>query len=187
MFREVTGTFILLSLIIASPRLYAQKADDTKPCDQQMVFVHDLYRQGNGWDISFIDSSKILSKEFALKNPDPVYSGVTGVQLGLKSNKFDFPLIMFNRCSRDASMQESRMFVTRVFALKKNDRTFAYDFLGGIENLVNGKWEACLCGTEIYVYDPDGKGQFSHLIAYSLAPPYVPEWVHGVPKAISPQ
>jgi len=104
---------------------------------------------------------------------------MTNVELGLKSNEFYFPTIRLNRCSGDATVQESRMLVTRVVALKKNDDVFAYMLFGEIQNLVNNEWQGCACVTEVFVYDPDGKGDFSHLILYTMGIPYVPEWSRG--------
>jgi hypothetical protein len=144
-----------------------------------MVPVHDLYKPGDGWDISFIDTSKVLSKESALKSPDPVYSGVTAVQLGLKSNRFYFQTIRFNRSSRDAIIEQSEMAVLHVVAYKKNGRIFAYMLSGEVRSLVKGEELACSFGTELLVYDPDGTGTFSHLILFFSGPLYVPEWVRS--------
>jgi len=165
--------------LVASPWLGAQKTDDPKTCAESMVMVHDLYKSEGEWDIAFIDTAKVLSKELAIKTPDPVYSGVTTVQLGLKSRDFYFPTIQFSKCSRNATFQESSMFVDKVYAIKKNGRIFSYMLFGGIGNLVKGKWQYPGFHSQVFVYDPDGSGSFSHLIPYSGELPYVPEWIRG--------
>jgi len=164
--------------LAASQLACAQTIDDANPCAQGPVFAHDIYKRG-GWDIAFIDPSKVLSKELALKASDPVYSGVTDVQVGLKSPNSNSQTIEFNRCSRDATAEKSKLFVIRVFAFKKNDRVFAYMIAGSVQNLVNGEWQACMCGGEFLLYDPDGSGSFSHLIPFTSMLPKVPEWVRG--------
>jgi len=175
-----SGTLILLLALVASPWLYAQKIDDVKPLDPGLTLAHNIYKPGGGWNIEFIDTSNVLSEERSIDTPSPVYSGVKSVQLGLRSKIFNFQTIQFNRLTKDVTIEESRMLVLRVLALKKNGHVFAYEFTGKVENLVNGEWQPCLCGGgAMQVYDPDGKGKFSHLILYSSGAPYLPEWVRG--------
>jgi len=174
---KISNVFILLAALVASPWLYAQKINDAKPLDPSLTLAHDIYKPGGGWNIEFIDTSNVLSEERSIDTPGPVYSGVKWVQLGLKSKIFNFQTIQFNRLTKDVTIEESRMHVLRVLALEKDGHIFAYEFTGGVENLVNGEWQSCLCGGIMQVYDPDGKGKFSHLILNSSGAPYLPEWV----------
>ena len=177
MVKTVLNAFILLLVLALTPSLNSQKANDTKPCNQDWTSVRDLFKPRDGWDIGFIDASKVLSEESALKVPDPVFSGVTSVQLGLKSREFYFPDIQFRGCSREAVIVESSMVVDRVVAFKKNGRVFAYKLFGGIRNLEDGVWQARMAHANILVYDPDGSGKFNDIILYSPEIPYLPKWV----------
>ena len=171
-------TNALLAFLV-SPWLGAQRTDNTKACAESAAIVHDLYKKEGQWDIEFIDTAKVLSKELPVKTSDPVYSGVTMVQLGLKGRELYFPTIQVSKCSRDATFQESSMLVDKAFAIKKNGRIFSYLLFGAIGNLVKGEWQYPGFHTRVFIYDPDGSGSFSHLIPYSGELPYVPEWVRG--------
>jgi len=179
MFLRLVKALIFVAALAASAPAFAQTSEDSKPCNQSPVLAHDISKPG-GWDTGFIDSLKILTPESALKSPDPIYSGVTSVQLGLKDKKFDFQTVRLSNCSRNVTIEETQMSVYRVFAFKKNNQTFAYLLSGEIQSRVKDKWQSCACGGELLLYDPDGTGVFSHLILYSSPLPYVPDWVRRV-------
>lgn len=181
MFRTALSVFIFVVMAVLQPFVSAQQTSKGATCVNTLNDVHDLYKLGDGWDIGFIDNSRVLIKESELMTSIPDYSGVTETKLGLRSDVFHFAIIRFSACTRDASFEESSMIVDSVVAFKKKGRVFAYRIYGTPRELVKGEWFPCMCKTNMLVYDPDGSGKFSHMILYSPELPYLPAWVKSGP------
>lgn len=176
--KTLLSFYMALLLAALSPLLSAQATKETTPCSGGMKLARDIYSENGGWDLAFIDTSNVTVKESEMNAPDPAYSGVSRVQFSLRTHEFNYSTIYFDPCTRDAILKKSSMFVDRVVAYKKHGQVFAYVLSGALRELVDGEWQNCMCQTEISLYDPDGSGKFSHLIAYSPMP-YMPDWVRG--------
>ncbi len=173
---------LLMALIILVPLILASQPKIETKCKSDSFTIAHFEQAGKGWDIDFIDRTKILSTGHYVDagRETPYLCTVYAV----RKKVLELPWIVVDPCDYSATLSYIYVLPVDVRQISKGNRVFAYRVWG---DLVRGPRldSGGVGGSGIFMfYDMHGTGKFDGLeVLVPSTPLVVPEWVKQLPPS----
>lgn len=166
----------IMATILQCTVMDGEAVDSHEKCSQERQRMVRLEKPEIGWDVTFVDRSKVIRRDpYKQNNQDLEF---TSIQYGFKKQVVAVPEVIVDRCDRTAALGTLYFLPERVSGIEKNGRVFAY--IVSAQMVSGSDPKAYVIGAKMNVvyYDMHGTGKFDAV--QTMAPvglPFVPDWV----------
>jgi hypothetical protein len=174
---RVIVAFATLLFAVPSTLLFAQAAQETKPCDAKPDWILQLRKPDEGWDTSFVDRAHKPVRVGLARSGGSELAGVVRTEYAARKKYFTWTEVVVDPCDHSARLRTRHLLIEQVYGYSRNRKTFAYGVYGNCGDLENGRWISASCDTGALLVDTTGNGKFDLLHFGVWAPSTVPDWV----------